>query len=205
MTPSSYTSGLLKRFFDISFATVAAVLLTPFWLGLLWFLLISHGKPLLYGQKRIGKQGRVFRMWKFRTMHLGAHKEQEQLRHLNEADGPVFKIKHDPRFTRVGKWLAWSGIDELPQLFNVLIGEMSLVGPRPLPITEARKLTVRDRVRELVRPGMTSSWVVSGGHKLPFKHWMHLDRTYVMRGSFFTDMTILLRTTQLFFVTLFRK
>ena len=133
----------------------------------------------------------------FRTMYVGAERDQEKYRHLNEADGPVFKIKDDPRFVGIGKFLARTGLDELPQLINVIKGEMSLVGPRPLPVNEAKKLTSAQKVRELIKPGMTSSWVVKGAHSLTFRKWMKLDRIYVENASFLTDLSILLKTGEI--------
>ena len=133
----------------------------------------------------------------FRTMYEGADRNQKKYAHLNEADGPVFKIMDDPRFVGIGKFLARTGLDELPQLINVIRGEMSLVGPRPLPVSEAKKLTEAQKVRELVKPGMTSSWVISGAHSLSFAEWMKLDRIYVENASFLTDLSILIKTSEI--------
>ena len=127
-------------------------------------------------------------------MVSGAERLKWRYRHLNEADGSVFKIRNDPRFTKVGKFLAKTGLDELPQFINVLKGDMSLVGPRPLPVNEAKKLTKKQKARTLVRPGITSSWVVEGTHVLSFEKWMQLDREYIRRASIGKDIEILLKT-----------
>jgi len=127
-------------------------------------------------------------------MRVGAEQERVKYMHLNEAGGPVFKIRNDPRYTRFGKILARTGLDELPQLLNVLRGEMSLVGPRPLPVYEAKKLNRAQKVRELVKPGITSSWIVSGAHKLKFSQWMQLDAEYVENASLSKDLSILFKT-----------
>lgn len=127
-------------------------------------------------------------------MKTGANKIQWKYQKLNEVDGPVFKIRNDPRFTKFGKILSMPGLDELPQFFNVLKGEMSLVGPRPLPVNEARQLTIKQKQRELIKPGSTSSWIVGGAHSLSFREWMGLDLEYIQNASFVTDIEILLKT-----------
>lgn len=138
-------------------------------------------------------------------MYEGAERDQKKYAHLNEADGPVFKIRDDPRFVGIGKFLAHTGLDELPQLINVIKGDMSMVGPRPLPVTEAKKLTKAQKVRELVKPGITSSWVVSGAHSLSFETWMKLDKDYIESASLTTDLSILLKTAFLILGWLIRK
>jgi lipopolysaccharide/colanic/teichoic acid biosynthesis glycosyltransferase len=126
-----------------------------------------------------------------------AEKKQIKFKNLNEADGPVFKIRNDPRFTKFGEILSRTGLDELPQFINILKGEMSIVGPRPLPVNEAGKLTKKQKIRELVKPGITSSWVIEGSHKLSFKDWMRLDREYVKNASFAVDVSIIWNTVTL--------
>ena len=137
-------------------------------------------------------------MYKFRTMYPGAEKDQEKYRHLNEADGPVFKIRNDPRFTKFGKWLAWSGLDELPQIINILKGEMALVGPRPLPSDEEEQIPRKWRFkRRSVKPGLTSSWFIKGAHKLSFAEWMELDMKDIRRKSFWRGAGIVLQTIRM--------
>ena len=152
------------------------------------------GLPIFFTQKRVGKNGSIFKMYKFRTMIKDAEKLQSKYKKLNEADGPVFKIRDDPRYTKFGKILSRTGLDELPQILNVLKGEMCLVGPRPLPVYEAKKLTKTQNIRLLVKPGITSSWIVNGHHKHAFSDWMKLDKEYVQNANLLTDLKILYKT-----------
>lgn len=150
---------------------------------------------IFFSQNRVGEDGRIFRLYKLRTMRVGAEREQEKLQKLNEADGPVFKIRDDPRYTKIGKWLARTGLDELPQIINVLKGEMALVGPRPLPVDEEAKIPSKWRIkRRSVKPGLTSSWVVEGGHNLKFQQWMELDMKDIENKNFIYDFVILVKT-----------
>lgn len=151
-------------------------------------------KKIIFYQPRIGKNGREFTMYKFRTMYKGADKDQKKYQKLNEADGPVFKIYNDPRYTKLGKFLAHTGLDELPQIINVLKGEMAIVGPRPLPTGEAVKLKKWQKKREKVLPGITSPWIVNGHHKIAFDDWMKSDLWYVENKSFFLDLQIIWQT-----------
>lgn len=134
-----------------------------------------------------------------------AEDDQQRLRYLNEADGPVFKIRNDPRFTGIGKFLSHSGLDELPQIFNVLKGDMNLVGPRPLPVLEAEKIKKVFRTkRESVKPGILSPWILSGYHRLSFDDWMRSDIAYIDQRSFINDLGIFLKSF-LFSIKLFFK
>lgn len=146
--------------------------------------------PLLYRQQRIGRGGKPFTMYKFRTMVVGADAMQKKLLHRNEADGPVFKIRNDPRFTRMGKFLSHTGLDELPQLVNVIRGEMALFGPRPLPVAEAVKLTKQQQERHRIKPGIMSPWVLDGYHSRPFDEWMKSDIRYVKEKSLWYDLIL---------------
>jgi lipopolysaccharide/colanic/teichoic acid biosynthesis glycosyltransferase len=191
---STYPNSWQKRLFDV----VLVLLSGPLWLPLLVIIgllvLALHGRPIIYRQKRAGKKGKPFWIFKFRTMKIGAHQLQKKLLQLNEADGPVFKIKDDPRYVGLGKWLAKTGLDELPQLINVLRGEMSLVGPRPLPVKEAEKIPVQYIViRESVKPGIVSEWVVKGPHTMSFIEWMKMDEEYVHLAFVMLDMKIIIK------------
>ena len=150
-------------------------------------IVMSSGFPIIYRQRRVGKNSKPFTMYKFRTMVVGAEKKQNQLQKFNEADGPVFKIHNDPRFTPFGRFLSHTGLDELPQLWNVLKGDMALIGPRPLPINEASKLTRWQKKRHRIKPGIISPWVLDGYHSKPFSAWMKSDIEYTKKKSFWYD------------------
>jgi exopolysaccharide biosynthesis polyprenyl glycosylphosphotransferase len=184
-----------KRALDVGLAGLLLVALAPvFALAALLIRLDSPG-PVFFAQERVGLNKRRFRMHKFRTMAPDAESRLAQLEHLNEADGPNFKIKHDPRVTRAGRFLRRSSIDELPQLWNVLRGEMSLVGPRPLPMRDVDGFEDdRHRRRFSIRPGLTGLWQVSGRNDLPFDTWMELDLQYIDAWSLGLDLQILART-----------
>ena len=180
----------------ITFLIIIVIYLIAIPLFILLSLLnfLFAGLPIIYSQKRIGKNGIIFTMYKFRTMVNGAEKQKIKLVKLNEVDGPVFKIYNDPRFTVFGKILSRTGLDELPQLFNILKREMNLVGPRPLPVDEARKIPSKYRARQDVLPGIVSPWVVGGMHKLKFKRWMNLDLNYVSSKNSHTDLSIIIKS-----------
>ncbi|HET6897208.1 MAG TPA: sugar transferase, partial [Vicinamibacteria bacterium] len=175
-------------------AALALVVLAPVLLVLATLVKLTSRGPVLFTQERGGLNGRPFRMLKFRTMRVGAERERDQLLALNQMDGPVFKIDNDPRVTRFGRFLRRSSLDELPQLFNVLLGHMSLVGPRPLPVGETQGLYGPFRRRLSVRPGLTCLWQIRGRNDLSFQEWMALDLQYVDGWSLGLDLAILLRT-----------
>jgi len=185
---------LSKRLFDLTLSILGLIILLPPNLIIFLLLKLANGGPVIFIQERVGKNGKNFRMFKFRTMKEGSHKLQVKFKKLNEADGPVFKIRNDPRLTPIGKILFQTGLDEIPQLWNVLKGEMSIVGPRPLPVDEENKLKNVHKVRRLVKPGITSSWVVSGAHSMSFSEWMELDKKYINSGTISDDIKILYKT-----------
>jgi lipopolysaccharide/colanic/teichoic acid biosynthesis glycosyltransferase len=193
-TISSYHNTFLKSLLDIAFILAATFFTFPIMILIAVLIKLSTPELVFYKQKRVGLKGKVFEILKFRTMVPHSEKKLTKLRNLNEADGPVFKIYNDPRYTPLGKFLAHTGLDELPQLLNVFRGEMSFVGPRPLPTYEANRLTRKQKLRELVKPGITSSWVIRGSHSLKFNHWMKLDLQYVENASIFTDIEIIFKT-----------
>ncbi len=142
---------------------------------------------IFFTQIRCGKFGKPFKMYKFRTMYPGAEKDQIKFQHLNQGIPPTFKIRDDPRLTPIGRFLSNTGLDELPQFYNVLTGDMALFGPRPLPIKEAQKIPKKWRyIREAVKPGIISSWIFEGGHNLSQKEWMLLDQRDVKNLCFFS-------------------
>jgi len=160
-------------------------------------ILIKLGSPgpILFIQKRLGLNKRQFNMVKFRTMVVGAEKRMRDVEHLNEVSGPVFKMKHDPRITPLGAFLRKTSIDELPQLFNVFKGEMSLVGPRPLPVRDYEGFNEDwQRRRFSVKPGMTCLWQVHGRSSISFEKWMELDLQYIDGWSLWLDCRILMLT-----------
>ncbi len=184
-------------------ALILLIVFSPLLVLLFILVKLDSPGPFIFKQKRAGFKKKPFTMYKIRTMVENAEKLQDKYAKLNEADGPVFKIKNDPRYTRIGKVLARSAIDEIPQLLNVLKSEMALVGPRPLPIEEAKQIPKKYQERFSIFPGMTSNWVVKGNHKLKFDTWMELDLDYVGKKSFKTDCQILFQTVSLIIVALF--
>ena len=195
-SPTLTRQGVLaaKRAVDLAGAAVLTALLLPLFAAIaVCVRLTSHG-AVIFRQERSGFHGRRFAMYKFRTMVAGAEQMRDQVAHLNEMGGPVFKITDDPRLTPVGRLLRRTSLDELPQLLNVLKGEMSLVGPRPLPVYEASRIKGAQRRRLAMRPGMTGLWQVSGRNTVDFDGWMQLDLLYVDRWSLGLDFRILLRT-----------
>lgn len=182
-----------KRLLDILIASTAILLLTPVIIVLCLAIVIEDGAPVVYYQARTGRGGRNFRFFKFRSMVRNADAVKAQLQKHNEADGPIFKMKNDPRVTRVGRFIRKTSLDELPQLINVLRGEMSVIGPRPLYAPEAEKLDERFRGRHDVQPGLLCLREVCGRSELTFDQWMELDLAYVKTYSLRTDLTIMLR------------
>jgi len=185
---------LAKRVFDLVVATILLVLLLPLWIVVSLAIKLGSRGPVLYRDTRIGVGEREFGMLKFRTMVADAATRQRELEQLNEASGALFKIKDDPRVTRVGGVLRRLSIDELPQLVNVLRGEMSLVGPRPLPLRDHAMLEDWHRARYHVLPGMTGLWQISGRSGLEFDDLVRLDFTYIEQWSIWTDVSIIAKT-----------
>lgn len=186
---------LAKRLFDIVVSTALLVILAPIFLIVaiaIWFE--DHG-PVLFKQTRVGRWGELFTMWKFRSMYTDAEERKKELMAENEMEGGVlFKMKDDPRITRVGRIIRKTSIDELPQLWNVFKGEMSLVGPRPPVPLEVDEYSLADRRRLEVIPGITCIWQVSGRSDIPFDQQVELDVEYIESQSFWTDIKILLKT-----------
>lgn len=189
---------LIKRLLDIVISATMLVILAPAMILTAIAIKLTSRGPVLFVQKRVGLNKRIFNIYKFRTMVIDAEKRLAQIEHLNEVSGPVFKIKSDPRVTAVGKFLRKTSIDELPQLLNVLKGDMSLVGPRPLQMRDYELFTEGgpdwQRCRFSVRPGITCLWQVNGRSAIPFEQWMELDQQYVRKWSLWLDMQILVKT-----------
>ncbi|HYE74229.1 MAG TPA: sugar transferase [Blastocatellia bacterium] len=185
----------VKRTFDILIALALLPLLLPIFLLVAIVIKLDSSGPVFFIQKRIGYKRRRFQLYKFRTMVAGAEEMLKEIEHLNEKEWPIFKIKNDPRMTRVGKWLRRTSIDELPQFINVIKGDLSLVGPRPMSVRDVMGLGEDWPERRFsVKPGMTGLWQVSGRSNLSFNQWMQLDLEYVDKWSFALDLKILLKT-----------
>ena len=184
--------NLAKRTLDIIFATLLLLLTAPFFLGVTLVLLLQGGH-VFFGQRRLGLGAKEFTCWKFRSMVIDAEKQIDAVREMNVTDGPTFKNAGDPRITSFGRILRKTSIDELPQLLNVLRGDMSLVGPRPLAVDENRYKPGQDR-RLSVKPGLTCIWQVSGRSDITFDRWMEMDVEYVETRSLLKDLGLILRT-----------
>ncbi len=198
---SFYTGGMhgwpvvVKRTLDFCLSYVLLVLLSPLFVVVGLLIKVTSQGPLFFSQERVGLNKRKFRLYKFRTMIAEAEQKLSEVEHLNEVSGPVFKIKDDPRLTTIGKFLRKTSIDELPQLFNVLKGDMSLVGPRPLPVRDVDGFGKDwQRRRFSVRPGITCLWQVNGRSDIPFENWMELDIQYIDQWSLWLDVKILAQT-----------
>jgi lipopolysaccharide/colanic/teichoic acid biosynthesis glycosyltransferase len=183
-----------KRIMDIAIASMILLLFLPVIPVIVLLIKLDSPGPVLFRQRRVGKGGREFDFFKFRSMHVGAENVIASLRPLNGIDGPVFKLKEDPRVTRTGRFLRRSSLDELPQLINVLRGEMSIVGPRPNLPSEVAQYLSWQRRRLDVTPGITCYWQIAGRSHIGFQEWMRLDLEYIRSRSLATDIKIMLKT-----------
>jgi len=186
--------AFVKRATDIIVAAVLLAALAPVMLVIAALVKLTSRGEVFFKQTRAGLYGRPFTMYKFRSMRRGAQDDRKSISHLNEKDGPVFKVAEDPRLTPIGAFLRRSSLDELPQIWNVLKGEMSLVGPRPLWCPEARNATGRARRRTFVKPGLTCLWQISGRSELGYDKWVELDLYYIQNRSLLLDLLILIQT-----------
>lgn len=193
-TPSSEVGLALKRVVDILGSLVLILASGPVMIGVAIGIKLSSPGPIVFKQIRAGRNGRKFTMLKFRSMVVDAEAKKAALAHLNEMDGPVFKIKRDPRITPIGAFIRKTSLDELPQFFNILFGDMSLVGPRPPLPSEVEQYKPWQRRRLSVKPGLTGLWQVSGRNNVDFEEWMRLDLRYIDDWSLWLDAKILLRT-----------
>lgn len=185
-----------KRAMDMVCSVAGLVLLWPVFLITAAAILLEDGGPVIYSQERTGMGGKTFRMYKFRSMCRDAEKKREELLMQNELDGPVFKIRKDPRITRVGKFIRRTSIDELPQLWNILKGEMSLVGPRPLVTYETEQCDEYQKQRLLAKPGLTCYWQCCGRNDVPFGEWVEMDLKYIREASLWLDIRLILKTVR---------
>lgn len=183
-----------KRLLDVMVSLAMLVLLSPLLLAVALFIKFTSPGPMLFVQERVGMNKRKFKLLKFRSMVANAEALKQQLAAHNEMDGPVFKMKHDPRITPIGRFIRKTSIDELPQLWNVLRGDMSLVGPRPPLPNEVAQYQLLSHRRLSIRPGLTCIWQISGRNEISFEQWMEMDRDYVENWSFWLDLKILAQT-----------
>jgi lipopolysaccharide/colanic/teichoic acid biosynthesis glycosyltransferase len=183
-----------KRMLDVFGSSIGLVLTSPLFVLIGVAIKLTSRGPTVYTQEREGLGGRRFLIYKFRTMRLDADQQQATLRSYSEQDGPAFKMSRDPRTTWLGRWLRRTSLDELPQLWNVMRGEMSLVGPRPLPTAESLQCLPWQRQRLCVLPGMTCIWQIRGRNTVPFEQWMRMDLQYVRRRSLTYDLRLILTT-----------
>lgn len=190
---------LFKRIFDIIASAGGLILLSPVMVGITIKIKAEDGGSIIYRQKRIGKNGKSFEMYKFRSMVENADHLFEKIKDKNNVDGAMFKMKNDPRITKTGKFLRKHSLDELPQLFNVLKGDMSLVGPRPPLPSETKQYTKYDKQRLLVVPGCTGLWQATVRNEVGFNDMVQLDLKYIKKASFMFDLSILLKTIKIIF------
>ncbi|MEA2554374.1 MAG: hypothetical protein QOJ65_2550 [Fimbriimonadaceae bacterium] len=190
----SFPYAFWKRVLDLVVASILLIVFMPLLLLIALLVRVTSRGPIIYMCRRVGKGGRTFRFVKFRTMYTDADSRLAELLQCNEKDGPIFKMKNDPRITPIGRILRRTSLDELPQLLNVVRGSMSLVGPRP-PLPREVELYDNFAARRLsVKPGMTCYWQISGRSNLSFEEWMQLDNKYIEEMGFWTDLKILVKT-----------
>ena len=190
---------ICKRIMDVVCSAAALAVLSPIFLAVAVAIKLEDKGPVIFTQNRTGKDGKVFRMYKFRSMYVDAEKRRSELLARNEADGPLFKIADDPRVTKVGRFIRRTSIDELPQLVNILKGEMSIVGPRPLVTYEQNQCTEYQAQRLLVKPGLTCIWQVSGRSDPSFDELIEMDLEYIRNQSLWLDIKLILKTVVVVF------
>ena len=195
-----YGYRILKRSFDIIASAIGLVALSPVFLAVAIAIKCDDGGPVFYDQIRIGKNGKKFKMYKFRSMEVNAEDEMEKLQEHSEVDGAMFKMKNDPRVTRVGKFIRKTSIDEFPQLLNVLLGQMSIVGPRPPLPREVADYTQYDKQRLYVKPGCTGLWQVTARNSVGFQEMVNIDLDYIQRRSIWLDLKIIFKIIKVIFV-----
>ncbi|MCC9296340.1 sugar transferase [Clostridium sp. WLY-B-L2] len=188
-----------KRAGDILFSLIGIIVLSPVMFIVAAAIKLDSKGPAIFSQVRIGLNGKPFKMYKFRSMVSGAEELLDKLKDKNEMTGPMFKMKEDPRVTRVGRFIRKTSLDELPQLFNVIKGEMSLVGPRPNLPREVLKFTKRQRMKLMVKPGLTCYWQVMGRSNIDFDDWMKLDLKYIKDRNTMLDLKLIFKTFKVFF------
>ena len=196
-----YVYRFVKRLFDMVASTIALVILSPLFLIIAICIKVDDPKgPVFYSQVRVGKDGKHFKMFKFRSMVTNADQLLEKLRSQNDVDGAMFKMKNDPRITKVGRIIRKYSLDELPQLANVVMGSMSIVGPRPPLVSEVAEYTDYDKQRLMVKPGATGMWQVGGRNDVSFDEMVVLDLTYIQERSIWLDLKIMFETVKIMII-----
>jgi len=190
----SFSYFFIKRIIDLVFSILGIILLSPIMLITAIAIKIESKGPVIFSQIRVGKDGKHFKMYKFRSMVQNAEELKEKLLSQNEMSGPMFKMKEDPRITKVGKFIRKTSIDELPQLFNVIKGDMSLVGPRPNLPKEVAQFSEYHKLKLKAKPGLTCYWQVMGRNSIGFEEWMELDIKYIRERSIWLDLKLIFRT-----------
>lgn len=184
----------IKRAFDVVAATLALIVLSPLFLLTALAIIAEDGGPVLFTQQRAGKDMQPFKIYKFRSMYKNAEAQFEKMQKQNEQTGHAFKIKNDPRITRVGRFIRRYSIDELPQLLNIIKGDMSIVGPRPILYNQMEECNAYEKQRLIVRPGLTCYWQVCGRAKIKWDRWVELDLQYIEDMSILKDIELIIRT-----------
>lgn len=190
---------VMKRFIDLFGASLGIIFLSPIMILTALAVKLESKGPVFFGQERVGQGGKLFKMYKFRSMVTNAEELLNNLKDKNEMSGPMFKIKNDPRITKVGRFIRKTSIDELPQLINVLKGEMSLVGPRPNLPKEVKEFTSYHKQKFIAKPGLTCYWQVMGRSNIGFEEWMKLDIKYIEERSTWVDIKLILKTFKVLF------
>lgn len=195
-----YGYRVCKRIFDIIASVIGLIILSPVFLIVAIAIKLDDGGPVFYDQIRVGRNGKKFKMFKFRSMRVNAEDEIEKLQKHSEVDGAMFKMRNDPRVTRVGRFIRKTSIDEFPQLINVLIGQMSIVGPRPPLPREVKNYTEYDKQRLYVKPGCTGLWQVTARNSVGFQEMVNIDLDYIQNRSIWLDLKIIFKTIKVIFV-----
>ncbi|WP_050993363.1 sugar transferase [Clostridium arbusti] len=190
----SFIYYFTKRLIDMFGSLIGIILLSPVLIVTIIAIKLDSEGPIIFSQERVGKNGKLFKMYKFRSMVTNAEKLLTKLKDKNEMSGPMFKMKEDPRITRVGKFIRKTSLDELPQLFNVMKGNMSLVGPRPNLPAEVAKFSNYHKLKLLAKPGLTCYWQVMGRNTIGFEDWMKLDVKYIEERNIWVDIKLIIRT-----------
>ncbi|MGE5627292.1 MAG: sugar transferase [Solirubrobacterales bacterium] len=190
---------IVKRIMDVCFSLFSIIVFSPLLIIISILIKLDSQGPIIFKQKRVGLNGKCFQMYKFRTMCVNAEDQLENIRGFNEMSGPMFKMRNDPRVTKVGSFLRKTSLDEIPQLFNIIKGDMSLVGPRPNLPSEVEKFTEEQKRKLAAKPGLTCYWQIMGRNTIDFEEWMQLDIKYIQDRSILLDIKLIFKTVSVLF------